>query len=579
MSDAKTLPADGGDWCNDHDQVAIDGKCVDCPAMPAPVPAQRDGEHEPMHVDEDPVEGDGAPRRGRSADQGEAPDPETAPREGLVERIILAFARGAAIKKQASANAREQRLDAEARLVAAKAADRAAQHAEEATDEEEVEPEHPTLPWPAIMLIIALGTVFYLVFYSLATFGQGLMLSHPRVAAMLSEHVDIDLTLEVGMIIGGTLEFASIFFLAISIIQRILGDRAAGTTIASWAFAIMSIGVNTIGHAWLGDPFGALLFGLFSVTAFLGAALLSELMVRQIQRKRGIRDYTPPRLGYRLWRNDFDLWMRTREAYRAKPALKKQGALQHARDERETERRQATREQQREQLRELLRQNALDKYPNHPLIAGIEIATTPEDEVLDIMMARANANEIVAEIEALKTLAKQELADRMRSERTAEKRAELAAEVAVIRGEPVAESTAKSGPEKPGFAKRAAARVGSFLGAESTPNTAEHATPSDTMQLPKIDPDAVPGKRPKKGCEYVPIIPVDIDLTGMNKEQRTEAAERWLDKELEEGGDVTGTFVESKFNLGSDYSKGGTGGTMIRKVRNRLTEQAKEGVK
>lgn len=439
---------------------------------------------------------------------------------------------------------------------------------EQAKDKERRE---GVLPKAALFAIVPFFTLYYLTFFAGATVGQALVLSSPKVLASLPGDHAITIDFTTAAAIGGALEFASIGLMLFSLIVRIEGERGMVASGISYALAVVAIGLNSIGHLWIGDIFGAIVFTFCSLVAFISGGLMVEFFMRQIQRRRGMRAYAPPRYGVRLWWKDRDLYYRARAFFDEDPDLGLYGSLDAARGAREEERREEAREERRNLLRGLLRDISLEEFGNHEQFAEIYVVSNNPDEIVQNLMDASDSGKVAADIMA-RMESQRERANLEREQRIA---AEIAAEFA---GEPAPNQPHNNGSK----IARMGGRIGKFVGLESGSNSNANGVPnqgpngvSNNGRTGTVEPSSnglESGANATAGNGDTMSLPRVED----GKKGR-EAAKAYIARLIAEGMKLpSGREIEEMFEIGTEYSNGGNGNALKRQVREQMEKRSNQ---
>lgn len=523
----------------------------------------------------------------------------------LLERLLTIAVDGRTRRTQARAGAKVAKANAKTRraqLKADAAATATATHGKE--NENDTDSEHGTLPWPVMLVFIPAGIFFYLIFYGIATLGQGLAIANPRIADEVFGHLGWNISLGVGMGIGGVIEFASLFFLLFAIVQRIAGERAYSATVIGYLLAFVSIGLNVFGHAWLGDVYGTVIFGGASLIAFAAGALMAEFIVRVVQRRRGVRNFTPPPFPLRYWKTDRDRVLRARELFRVTPALKMQGAWDAALEQRKAEEREAELERKAaadkaelqarvDALVVVLRQISHMKYPNDAALAEIWFLRNDVRLMAEKLIERTDVETSLAEIEGLMDRAEAELVTERRNAIVSEYVGQIGAGIA----DPIPAADPKANPNGTEPKARKGTRKLADLFGFGGPKGSAAADPKDTRMRPGNNSaegaETVPEQQPEMPAAKATRIAseqtrtVTIPAVSDDDAKLKAETEAWLMQQLADGKRAPSkfgiTYAEIERRLGKDPDVGGgnNGKNFYLKVLEKyeaIEERAKEGV-
>lgn len=421
----------------------------------------------------------------------------------------------------------------------------------------------------AVILIVPFFTLFYAAFLSVATYGQGLMISSPKVAAMLPSDHTIELDLTNGLIIGGLIEFASIGLLIFSLIVRVQGERGTVPKLFSLVVAGIAIGMNSIGHLWLGDVIGAIIFTFCSLVAFITGTQMVDFFMRQIQRAKGMRVRPKPYYGTGLWWRDRDLVRRAGELFEADEKLDRNSSLALARQQREAERKAEARAEHVELMRELLFETANDEFGDERY-AKLQVLADNPDETVEKLMAMGDSTE-----------AAQKLWGRMHDQRQSvsnQRARRIAAELAA---EYDPNSTTTATPNNGSKLSRIAGRIGIGTRPEfkpnNTPNGTPNADPNSTPNSGRMTAAGPVANEAEFDAESVATEADTAELPRVSGDEAKDRARAHIYKLIADNKPLpSGPAIEKEFGIGTVSSKGGIGNKLKKDVIEEYEKRMKE---
>lgn len=433
-----------------------------------------------------------------------------------------------------------------------------------------------TLPRAALFVIVPFFVVYYLAFFSGATIGQAFVLSSEKVTSSLPGEHSFELDFVAAAVIGGMLEFASVGLMIISLIVRIEGERGTIAKTFSYALAFIAVALNCIGHLWIEDVFGAIVFTFCSVVAFVSGGLMIEFFMRQIQIARGRRLVPRPAypLGLRL--KQPQLVRLAGELFDADPKLELLGSLAAARAKIEAERKeteriereqktQAARKEEEQLIESLLFEMAFDEYGDETAAKIQVLADGPAATVKHIVEMGdplAAAHRVRARMNAQR---EQNANSRIRR---------IAADVA---GENLSNPMSNNSVEAGSKFGRIMDRINPRKPIESRSNS-EPMNPSNGVS-----------NSSRKSAKNSPTDPVEsesnpveeINLSGLGYDERKERARDYLWSLIKNGTPFdelpTGGQIERKFNIATASSRGGTGNSIKKQIEKKLNEHITNG--
>ncbi|WP_205327536.1 hypothetical protein [Glycomyces sp. YM15] len=427
-----------------------------------------------------------------------------------------------------------------------------------------------------------IDAAFYLVFLGGALYGQygvytELFHLPPYIAGPLSV----------------ALELAGVKFAREAAKRRAAGE--AGLVMLSIAYAVASIviGINGVGHWWLGKQAEAIIYGLLSTLAFVSFVSRSEFKKREADRADGRRALTRPMYGIR-WITNPTLTFRAWQLAGADATLGLHGSLAKAQQQFDAERDAKLDKEDDRHIEKVLRGFSERDFEENPLFAEIDYRLASPRKIRMLLRAKvdhdARADRMWAQMEAERERTEQVRQAEIDAETEAERQERISQVRTEYRASIGAETANESEPNtsrqaEPGLFRKGIRKLG--LAKTETPPDAAPKTARGravvaepkTLELPVQTP--VPTSKtsgPKKSREtaYEPVIPVEVsesEIAGMTFQEAEQAAIAWLAAELKAGGEPSARFVEIRF--GFENSKGKKGPQLISKARTQIESEVK----
>jgi hypothetical protein len=440
----------------------------------------------------------------------------------------------------------------------------------------------------ALFLIVPFFAVYYIAFFAGATIGQAFVLSSEKVVASLPGEHNFELNFATAAVIGGMLEFASVGLMIFSLIVRIEGERGTFIKWFSRGLAAIAVGLNSIGHLWIGDIVGAVIYTLCSAVAFVSAGEMIEFFMRRIQIARGRRLVPRPPYPWKLRLKQPQLVRLAGELFDENPDLELLGSLKAARAKLEAERRetdrieremkeQARRDEEIKLIEGLLFEMAFDEFGDERS-AKIQVLADGPAETVKRLVAMGDPDAAAARLRARM--------DRQRDEMTESRARRVAADMAAEKSAEFLPTHApNSTPNKASKLARLAVRVGLPVGSDSNLNAVPNESPinqpnSAPTRTRKATADSVPNNA-DSGSRVEPIKSDTAEIVRVTGDEGKDRARAYLLQLLAEGKELPGaTWIEREFGIADPQrSKGKIGGDFKKQVLAEYEARLKEAKK